>query len=246
MARVRRDWRPLVAIGSVVTLGVFLFARITEGASSSRTSSGRKKPVKKGRLLCPVEEQKQPATHAKVGDFIVIKLLSDDGTFSESAWAKVLGEMDVDGARILRVELTSALSASGFKSLKSDKHGFSLAERLTILPECIYDIHQGPSPYYAMLCGLFLTEAGYSVPPEVVGLLPGDTVQVVIASSPLTAIGMPGEEGWTERIWVQVESIGEGGVVHGNVRSDPKKTTELKRNHRIDFAKDCIIRVQTF
>src|SRR3990172_10304192 len=96
--------REVIAVGGVLVV-IVGFAVVNALFSDSAAASGKrgadfKKPVKKGRLLCPAEEGKTPVIHAKVGDFIVIKLLSDDGGYSESAWAKVLGRQAVEGGII--------------------------------------------------------------------------------------------------------------------------------------------------
>lgn len=220
-----------------------------------RRSADFKKPVEQGGVLCPLDEGRKPAdiTGVKMNDFVIVKLISKDRSYVERTWGRVIGKSD-DGELFL-IELVTSLSESGLQSMRTDKHGFSLGERIAIGVKCIYDVlPQADQSTFTILCGIPLSQVTppgwplgkdkYIVPKEAFSVRPGDTVVLVIGSPSVGGDALPGAQ-WIEEIMVTVVSLGKtGDVIRGLVRSTPENPNhDLRRHNEVYFTRDCIVGV---
>lgn len=195
---------------------------------------------RKGELICPAAPIFDAEQFEK-GDYVVLQLGSIDRTFSEATWARVVGRAWFGAGADLKVELDSQLGSGGDPApLQTDKHGFSMGQRLVVEPRCVWDRYRPLSGRATLVCGasLFALPATLGLPtapdPRAKALQPGDSAALVVA-----ALGKP-----VELVWVKiVESSVGGQVLAGEILYDTEHAAlhGLLRGRRVEFVRDCVV-----
>ena len=202
--------------------------------------------VPKGRLVCPYEEGKIPANLAQVqpNDFVILRLGAADMHYTEKVWGHVLS-VSPDRSQLL-VELSTPLTNAGLKPIHSEKHAFTIGEKLKVNADCVYDLlHKGDPERYEIVCGVLLPNLGYQgIPKKVLSVKRGDFVTVIVGNPSLSDSGLPGQV-WHEPLRVSITSLGKtGSVLHGLVWDEPKLGEHgLQKFSKLDFTRDCIVKV---
>lgn len=218
-----------------------------KGSSSGKRGAPTIRPsVPRGRLFCPSEEGKTPVSSnaVRVGDFVILKIVSHDLTYGQGVWGRVLS-VSPDKEQVY-VELTTSLTTAGMSPVHTEKHGFHLGEKLKIGTDCIYEVlHRGNEDQYQIICGVLLADLGYQIPKKALQVKRGDFVWIVVGNKPTTAKALPGKT-WNEKVRVSVTSLGKiGSVLHGLVWDDPENTEQhgLRKYSKVEFTHDCIVEV---
>lgn len=237
-----------LAVG-LIAYGVY--SSLKADAKPARGAPGTRTKVKKGRILCPHEMGRIAINPNSVGigDFVVLRLISADTKFSEEVWGQVQSRSPT-GTQFL-VELSTPMIATGLTPLRSDKHGFTIGEKVKVDSDCLFDVlHVPKGGLYQIICGVLLTDLGYD---SVIGydgektsvvVKPGDFVFVVVGNPAMSSASLPGKT-WHELLKISVTSTGKtGSILHGLVWDDPSLTAQhgINKMSKLEFTRDCIVK----
>ena len=142
----------LLATATFATLYVALHKR-PQVETGRRDERGWKFPDL-GYVLCPQGVGLRPTDKPIApGSIIVLGLGSPAGQSVEAAWAKVAA-VDPDDPNRLEVVLVGQASTTGQVSLRTERHGFRLSQKLWVTRDCVWDVLRFlTDPYGRLLCG---------------------------------------------------------------------------------------------
>jgi len=186
------------------------------------------KPNGLGQILCPVTAYDGSVLKK---DYVVIELQAIDGTLAEPTWAVV---ERVQGDQILVKIVGEIADGSDPKPLRTDKHGYSVGDRVLIAKSCVYDRYR-PGRSWQIVCGPALAPLGFGPIPSGQASALGDT--------DLALVVVKGAEGGPEAMWVEIGAVSSGQqVISGVVVADPQTTGHgLRRGDRLEFLRDCVV-----
>jgi hypothetical protein len=245
----------VLGLTTVAAAGLIAFGLSSENEKKARRSGSRGSPgtrtkVAKGHLLCPYEVGRVSVNPQSIrpNDFVILRIVSDDGAYNEYVWGHVLS-LSPERTQVL-VELATPLISTGLSPINSAKHGFAIGEKVKIDSDCIYDVLHSPPSYYQILCGVLLEGLGYEpvvplqdVPTKLLPVKTGDFVHVVVGNPPVSASSLPGQI-WNEKLRVSVTSAGRtGDILRGLVWDDPALEVHgLEKFSKLEFTRDCIVK----
>lgn len=180
-----------------------------------------------GHVQCP--NIPYPAV-VRIGDYVVVQLAANNGSISEPTWAKVLSR---SGNKKINVEIVGETGQDGPKPIATDRHGFSIGQKLTIDTSCIYDRFR-PGQAWRVLCGPALASAGFEA-------LPGNQASILgMGDRALVVVG--GNRGGIEPLWLEVSGVSVGQqTIRGVVVTAPVLTDHgLRAGDEIEFLRDCV------
>lgn len=231
------------------------WTRKVPGGGSTPTPS----KTSKGSVVCPAELGHLPAStvNAHPGDFVLLRLASAAGTFSEVVWAVIESIRNegasklppgTDKSSAMRVRLVGTIGSSSVATPNTAKHGFDVGASILLDVGCAWEVFRTSSKGMA-LCGLFGQEvSGKGTPATAGAVVAGEEVLIYLAPVKEGAILVPGP-GWdvANPVWARIVRVSSSGSILRVAILEPPAIVAgmtLVAGDELDISRDCVFGVR--